>query len=365
MSGLEPTIITRSHRHVLETIPGNRLHLLPPTNNDRPMMAATVDRGRRRLTGWARPDQWSYAREVARVLRSDQPRTAIVNNDPEIAVYLRRRFPSMKVIHWFHNLEVASDRFRRMFDADPGITSMAVSAYLARAVEHAYRMASGRVEVNLNGVDAAEYSVGERPDRVPVVGFLGRIAIEKGADILLDAAGLLADRGLPFALQIVGDTNWGERHSNPYIEGVDRRIAALRSRGIVVETPGHLSRAELPGALAASDIHVFPSRWDEPFGLALLEGMASGQPAIASATGGSPEVLGGSGTLFVREDPMALASAIEPLLIDRQMRVRLGALARRRAEELTWQANWERTCDLIGRRAARSPSGARTPDTLG
>lgn len=355
--GIEPLIITRRHAYAADTVSGTSLRQVPAIKYARTRLGATVARARRRVTGWARPDQWAYARDVEHILRAVHPRTVIVNNDPEIAVHLRRRLPTMQIIHWFHNLELTSDRFRRRFAADGGITSVAVSAYLARAVEHAYGMSPGWVEVNLNGVDATEFSADDRPERVPVVGFLGRLAVEKGVDVLLDAALMLADRGLRFEVQIVGDTNWGERHSNPYVRAVEERIAALGERGVPVQARGHLGRDALPAALAASDIHVFPSRWDEPFGLALLEGMASGQPVIASATGGAPEVLGGAGTLFPREDARALAAAIEPLLLDRQTRVRLGRDARRRAEELTWRSTWERMRELVERGAPFRQSG--------
>ena len=46
-----------------------------------------------------------------------RPRVAIVSNDPEIAVFLRNKRPDLRVVHWFHNLEMASDRYRRRFAA--------------------------------------------------------------------------------------------------------------------------------------------------------------------------------------------------------------------------------------------------------
>ena len=347
--GVPSVIITRRHPSVTENMPWNDLVQLPAIRAERTQVGAASRRVRRRVTGWARPDQWTYAQEVESILRKERPTAVIVSNDPEVAAHLRSRIPGTHVVHWFHNLELSSDRFRRKFAADRLLTSMAVSTYLARAVEHAYALTPGRVEVNHNGVDTAEFAVGDRPDRVPVLGFLGRVAVEKGADVLLDAALILDDRGYRFAVQVVGDTNWGARQSNPYVDGVEKRIAALRSRGVVVETLGHLAHAALPSALAGSDIHVFPSRWDEPFGLALLEGMASGQACIASATGGAPEVLAGSGILFVREDATALADSLGILLSDASMRSRLGRQARRRAEELSWENTWQRLRTLVER----------------
>ena len=69
-----------------------------------------------------------------------KPRVAVVSNDPEIAVFLRNKRPDLRVVHWFHNLEMSSDRHRRRFAADPGLRSVAVSRYLARAVEQVYQL---------------------------------------------------------------------------------------------------------------------------------------------------------------------------------------------------------------------------------
>lgn len=347
LAGSIPAIITRAHTSVTDTIPWDRLRVLPAVAPDPARIGVAAQRARRRLTGWARPDQWVYARDVTHALQGEAEQTVVLSNDPELAVYLRRRLPKLRIIHWFHNLELAADGFRRRYAADTAIVSMAVSAYLARAVEQTYRMTPGRVHVNLNGVDAAAFADQARPDRSPVVGFLGRIAVEKGVDILLDAALLLSEHGHRFSLQIVGDTNWGEHNTNPYVEGVQRRIAELRARGVDVRAVGHVERADLPVALAATDVHVLPSRWDEPCSLALLEGMASGLPVVASATGGSPELLGGAGTLVPREDPAALARALEPLIGDRELRRDRGARAATRAQELSWDATWGRLRDLI------------------
>ena len=140
---------------------------------------AKAQRVRRRLNGWARPDQWAYAHDALAELRRLRPQAVIVNNDPEIAVFLRRRLPSVRVVHWFHNLEMASDRFRRRFAADRGIRSVAVSAYLARAVEQVYRLTPLSVSAALNGVDLERFDAGRtaKAPTVPTVGFVGRLAI--------------------------------------------------------------------------------------------------------------------------------------------------------------------------------------------
>ncbi|MEA5153892.1 glycosyltransferase family 4 protein [Raineyella sp.] len=339
-AGTTPVVISRGHAEEPRTYDWPDLRLVDPIGPAGPPVVERARRVRRRLNGWARPDQWQYAREIVPLLREIAPRAVLLSNDPELAVHLRGRFPGLRVVHWFHNLELSSDRFRRAYAADRGIVSVAVSRYLARAIENVYRLQPLSVHASLNGVDAAAFRCDERPTRIPVIGHLGRVGIEKGLDVLLDAARILHARGAQFAVQLVGDTNWGEHHENPFSAGVGRQIAELAAAGVDVRRLGHVPRSRIPAALAGSDIHVVPSRWDEPCGLTTLEGLASGQPVVGSATGGTPEVLAGAGLLFPREDPVALADVLEPLVRDADVRRLWGARAAARAAALPWSATW-------------------------
>ena len=167
---------------------------------------------------------------------------------------------------------------------------------------------------------------------------------------------LLAGRGVTaFRLQLVGDTNWGFSNPNPFSGKVDALVADLEALGVEVTRMGHLPRNEIAEALTRSDIHVTPSRWDEPLGLTTLEGLASGQAVVGSATGGTPELLGGAGRLFPREDPEALADLLEELILDPALRASWGRRARARAESLTWQRTW----DGIAARPASDPNRRR------
>jgi glycosyltransferase involved in cell wall biosynthesis len=92
--------------------------------------------------------------------------------------------------------------------------------------------------------------------------------------------------------------------------------------------------------LRKAHIHVVPSRWDEPFGLATLEGMASGLAVIASRTGGTTEVVDGAGLLFERDSTDQLADHLTTLLGDVKLRDEYGVRARARAEKFSWARTW-------------------------
>jgi SAM-dependent methyltransferase len=85
---------------------------------------------------------------------------------------------------------------------------------------------------------------------------------------------------------------------------------------------GTLERHELPARYENADVFVFPSEWEEPFGLVPVEAMACGTPVVATGTGGSAEFLrdGYNCLAFPPGDPRALAAAVNRLHDDPSLR---------------------------------------------
>ena len=190
-----------------------------------------------------------------------------------------------------------------------------------------------RIRVIPNGIDLDEFpersrdGAGSGPVRVL---FVGRIfAEQKGLDVLVEAIGLLTD---PAAVRVrlVGE-EWG---SGPALA---RRARDLGVAGSVAFL-GPVPRAQLLEEYRTADLLVLPSRF-EPFGIVLLEAMASGLPVVASRVGGIPTVVreNESGLLVRPGDPEALAAALQRLVDDPAGRERMGAAGRALVPPYDWK----------------------------
>lgn len=161
---------------------------------------------------------------------------------------------------------------------------------------------------------------------------VGRLAPEKGVDVLLQGFGL-AQQQLPAgAIQLV-------------IAGTGPAEALLRQKAPPYVTfLGNLDRrAVLPRLYASADAFVFASL-TETLGLVILEAMASGLPIIATPAGGVADHLrpGINGLAFPANDVSALACAMVSLAMDRSRARQLGIGARSTAESLSWESELDR-----------------------
>lgn len=153
----------------------------------------------------------------------------------------------------------------------------------------------------------------------PVVLAAGRLAPQKGLDVLVDAAAA-----------------WQHRNPRPLtvVAGAGPLAAALRAQagraGADVLLLG--SRSDVPALLAVADVVVVPSRW-EARALFVQEAMRAGRPLVATRTGGTPELTGEDGAILVPAgDPAALAEAVCAVLEDQELAAGLGRAAQARSE---------------------------------
>ena len=167
-------------------------------------------------------------------------------------------------------------------------------------------------------------ALGYGPDDVVVLA-AGRLTEAKAHDVLLAAAGLLD--GSPVRIAVAG--------AGPL--EADMKARVRRTPPGRVQLLGQ--RDDVAELVAACDVFVQPSRF-EALPMAVLEAMAAGRPVVATTVGDMPTALRDVGLLIPPEDPAALAEAIRTLAGDRELRERLGAAARERAEQEYGAGPW-------------------------
>jgi glycosyltransferase involved in cell wall biosynthesis len=159
---------------------------------------------------------------------------------------------------------------------------------------------------------AVRASLGLAEDRF-VIGFVGRLDLPKGTDILVEAAAKLPRQEKAWCFYLVGD--------GPQRRPLEERIRRLGLEGIVMlaglnENPAAVMRA--------FDVAVVPSR-REAFGIAALESMRMRTPVIVSPVGGLPELVQDdqTGIILPRLDAESIAQAIRRLASDEALGDRL------------------------------------------
>jgi glycosyltransferase involved in cell wall biosynthesis len=159
----------------------------------------------------------------------------------------------------------------------------------------------------------------------PVIGFVGRLCPDKGVETLLVSVQRLVQQGWSdLQVFLVGDDLTGGRYKA-------RLQRLIRDLGLKARV--HLFGYVEDAARAAADFDIQVVCSDaEPFGLVTLEGMAHSHPVVATASGGSPEIIrdGIDGFLVPPRDPVALAATIHLLLTRPELRRRIGAEAKSR-----------------------------------
>ena len=155
-----------------------------------------------------------------------------------------------------------------------------------------------------------------------VISFISRLVWEKGLDIYSEVVESLKARGIPHRSVIVGD--------GPAREELETRLPDTLFLG-------YQRGNDLAMAYASSDIFLFPSE-TETFGNVTLEAMASGIPAVCADATGSRSLIrdGITGFLATSRDTASFLHYTERLVTDEDLRLTMGRLARKRAQEYAW-----------------------------
>ncbi|MGH2732471.1 MAG: glycosyltransferase family 4 protein [Actinomycetota bacterium] len=190
-------------------------------------------------------------------------------------------------------------------------------------------LSPARMSLIDNGVDMSAYAPDPRSRIAPAndpprILYAGPITPRKGLLDLLEASSLLRERGACHEILLAGGTP---------AEGPEAEAEVHAAAGRQVRFLGPRPHEAMPGLYRSVDLYCLPSWW-EAMPLSVLEAMASGLPVVASRVGDIPRAVcdGVTGRVVPPRDPRALAEALEPLVVNPELRRRYGEAGRRRAE---------------------------------
>lgn len=184
------------------------------------------------------------------------------------------------------------------------------SAFYAQLMANRLGADGLAIRVMPNGINLAGYAPQPAKPGPPVIGFLARLARDKGLEVMVDAfIHLRSVLGHPDArLHLAGAAT---ADNAPLIEQLQNRLAAAGLAGQACWQM-NLSRAEKAAMLRALSVFSVPAIYPEAFGLYVIEAMACGVPVVQPAVASFPEIVGRAGVLvggsvaaFLRTRPNA------------------------------------------------------------
>jgi glycosyltransferase involved in cell wall biosynthesis len=205
-------------------------------------------------TSWAIRDAWHESDIIH------------LNNVPGLAF---SRFPGPEFVYTIHHVhnEVTSEFYGHL----PDVNYVTISKFQQA------RERMPKLRTIHHGVDMSQYSFEDK--KQPYLAFLGRIAPLKGTHLAIEVA---KKSGVP--LKVAGEIQpcfreYFETQIRPHIDGK------------FIEYVGEADLREKNELLANATAMLFPIQWDEPFGLVMIESMATGTPVLALPGGAVDEVV--------------------------------------------------------------------------
>src|SRR6476646_2014486 len=217
---------------------------------------------------------------------------------------------------------------------------------------------AAKIQRVYNGIDLERFPAPRscNGDRNPRIVSVGRLVAFKGFADLIDACAAIARRRINFVCDIIGD--------GPLRETLQAKIEQLdlSSR---VNLLGSLSQDAVLEKLQAADIFALASTTDaqgatDVFPTVILEAMASARPVVSTCLAGIPELVvdGQTGMLVPPGDSTVLAQALEQLLRDPELRLRLGDAGRARIEQyFRIEQTVAPLLEMLERSCSRRPAG--------
>jgi glycosyltransferase involved in cell wall biosynthesis len=218
----------------------------------------------------------------------------VVHDHTILGPFYAEKFPGLRIATTIHGPfnEELTDLYSSLAPRVPII-----------CISNAQRRAAPDLQVGRvihHGIDASAFvqGDGDGDDDGEYLLFLGRMSPDKGAHRAIEVA---RKAGVRLLLAAKMREPWERRYFEEYVEPF------LGDSAVYLGEVSHEHKLEL---LRGAKSLLFPIRWNEPFGMVMLEAFASGTPVIAFPEGAAPEVIEDGRTGFLCDDEAAMADAV-------------------------------------------------------
>ena len=299
-----------------------------------------------RFRGWDSPHGGRFYAAGLKVLARLQPDVVVLANDLERISAVRRVLPSSRIVVWVHNeCRLRKETSGGLMQAD---VFLCCSGYIKNWLVREYRLDASRVHTALAGINRSLfYSCNQASVQTELrLLYTGRLDPNKGVDIAVNVVANLRKRGIPVRLTVAGNI-WFYLQKGSGRDPFQKRLrSSMRDAG--VDWMGHVPRRFLPGVMRQHDVALVPSRSEEPFGLVVLESMASGLAVVASPRGGLMEACGGAAMIVDPENSAEIEQWLERLSSDRTELNKWKGRSLERAKTAKWSCTAEVLCRSVG-----------------
>ena len=298
-----------------------------------------------------------YGREIARDLALEQCDLIIFQHTTQYIPIVRALNPQAKIILNFHHERYPQSN-RAMLEKRLRHVDFVTctSDYITAKTRQDFPLIRDRCKTIHIGINASDFALEKdyrqaRQRTVKRIMYAGAVSPEKGIHILLDALKIVVQQYPEVQLEIFGPqaarplAEIAPQKNSPlfetlrpfyaknYLEHLQKKVSPEIAGK--VSFPGMVPRNQLINNFFNADIFVFPSLWDEGFGLPPVEAMAAGTAVVATRSGATVETVqdGKTGLLVEKNNASALATAMLKLLKNDELRETMSRAARERALE--------------------------------
>ena len=222
-------------------------------------------------------------------------------------------------------------RFTRMTSKPILQNADAVLALTEDMKEKMREIYEREISIVSNGIDLEGFKIspgGKERDSAKTIIFVGRLHPVKGVQYLIEAMATVHQEMPDVKLVIVGD---GAERSRL------EELAEILDLKSCIQFAGQVPQERIPQMMHQADVFALPSL-SESFGIVNLEAMAAGLPIVATNVGGIPDIVedGVNGYLVNAKNPDEIADRILMLMQNSEMREKISANNREKAELHTW-----------------------------